>query len=661
MKKLLLAMAGVAMTFAANAQIYIMGDGEGLSWTSFPGMMVELGADGYYTAQFSSLNSFKISTAQATDWDTFNAEAYQASGTFGDAVGNASGQTINLTSGSDNIDTPWDGNYTLKVKKDLSTITLITTTPKPTNAPDAYLVGGMNGWSINSKYKFDVTEEENNYVYTLDCTIDANVGFKIAGANGTAVNWGGPINYGNGQTISESQFNDTPISISYNGSDMKTSAKFVGRIKLTIPQTAKQAGTIYFKTQDIEVTYPEKLYVIGNVNDHEFIASDGVVLTSAETGIYSGKVKINGSQGTPLGYFSFAEQLGSNDEDWSGLGIRYGAIENDFDPSLTDANTIQAGENAFRVNAGTYDMTVSLLDMTLLITSSGQGPDTPDNPGPDGLTVDKVFVVGSGDGLSWTLPGKEYQAENNIVTFTIDNLSKFKVSVKESTEWDGDNGFNAGCYGTGVDSFVENGVYPEGQIMDIVAWGEDQMLPYTATYTITVNYNDMTMSARAHTAPSAEAPAVYLRGDMNNWLNGGADSAWQFTYDNADNCYKFDCANTPIEEGVKFKIADMGWGNINFGYGEMDVPTYGEPIDLVFNGDDIQLTSNFSGALIFKIEGTQYATLTFVESGDNGVENILAAEGEAVYFNLQGVKVANPDKGIFVRVQNGKAEKVIRD
>ena len=46
---------------------------------------------------------------------------------------------------------------------------------------------------------------------------------------------------------------------------------------------------------------------------------------------------------------------------------------------------------------------------------------------------------------------------------------------------------------------------------------------------------------------------------------------------------------------------------------------------------------------------------------DNGVEEILAADdSEAVYFNLQGQKVNNPERGIFVKVVNGKAIKVVK-
>ena len=42
-----------------------------------------------------------------------------------------------------------------------------------------------------------------------------------------------------------------------------------------------------------------------------------------------------------------------------------------------------------------------------------------------------------------------------------------------------------------------------------------------------------------------------------------------------------------------------------------------------------------------------------------GVENIVITEqGEVVYYNLQGVKVDNPEKGVFIKVQDGKATKI---
>ncbi|MBQ2046166.1 MAG: hypothetical protein II260_03160, partial [Muribaculaceae bacterium] len=50
---------------------------------------------------------------------------------------------------------------------------------------------------------------------------------------------------------------------------------------------------------------------------------------------------------------------------------------------------------------------------------------------------------------------------------------------------------------------------------------------------------------------------------------------------------------------------------------------------------------------------------TFTSTEKSGIENIEINEnGSVVYYNLQGVKVANPENGVFIRVQGGKASKV---
>lgn len=65
-------------------------------------------------------------------------------------------------------------------------------------------------------------------------------------------------------------------------------------------------------------------------------------------------------------------------------------------------------------------------------------------------------------------------------------------------------------------------------------------------------------------------------------------------------------------------------------------------------------------------EGTIYNVKFNVISGEmeisidteSGVSAIESAEGVATYFNLQGMKVENPENGIFVKIANGKAVKV---
>lgn len=88
---------------------------------------------------------------------------------------------------------------------------------------------------------------------------------------------------------------------------------------------------------------------------------------------------------------------------------------------------------------------------------------------------------------------------------------------------------------------------------------------------------------------------------------------------------------------------------------------YGAPISMVGLPE--------SGAnLVAKVtKNGATSTSTFLISkgtGDDfyvstGVDTIGAEDGEAEYFNLQGVKVQNPEHGIYVKVQNGKAVKVV--
>lgn len=70
------------------------------------------------------------------------------------------------------------------------------------------------------------------------------------------------------------------------------------------------------------------------------------------------------------------------------------------------------------------------------------------------------------------------------------------------------------------------------------------------------------------------------------------------------------------------------------------------------NGANAPISSNENAEASFTISvGTSFPT---------GVEAIGAEEeGEAVYYNLQGVRVENPLHGIFVKVQGGKASKVV--
>ena len=81
---------------------------------------------------------------------------------------------------------------------------------------------------------------------------------------------------------------------------------------------------------------------------------------------------------------------------------------------------------------------------------------------------------------------------------------------------------------------------------------------------------------------------------------------------------------------------------------------------------DVTLNGTISAAGVVEMtidvlwEGTPIKC-TFTTNKETGVENVIVTEeGVVEYYNLQGVKVANPSNGVFIRVQGGKATKVVK-
>lgn len=67
------------------------------------------------------------------------------------------------------------------------------------------------------------------------------------------------------------------------------------------------------------------------------------------------------------------------------------------------------------------------------------------------------------------------------------------------------------------------------------------------------------------------------------------------------------------------------------------------------------------GTYTLAAKGTTLGLFGFTYGTTTGINDITVSEanGEAVYYNLNGVKVANPESGLYIKVQGGKASKVI--
>lgn len=186
MKKFLLSVAAASLSLCANAQLYFVGNGDGLGWTPESPVEVTL-TDGHYTLEVANLVEFKMST-QKGSWDDFNA------GVLGCNYGDKAGVEVELEAGyTNNIVTPWAGDYTITVSKDLKTITLTTETPEPTvkELPVIYFRGEMNGWGSEDAWKWEAISETEFKFVCEDVEIAAEQKFKVADSNWAKINVGG--------------------------------------------------------------------------------------------------------------------------------------------------------------------------------------------------------------------------------------------------------------------------------------------------------------------------------------------------------------------------------------------------------------------------------------------------------------------------------------
>lgn len=80
----------------------------------------------------------------------------------------------------------------------------------------------------------------------------------------------------------------------------------------------------------------------------------------------------------------------------------------------------------------------------------------------------------------------------------------------------------------------------------------------------------------------------------------------------------------------------------------------------LYNGTPIEIgDGSWKLSYFARANGVDSEVKTLSVSKTTGIEGVAAEDGEAVWFNLQGVRVAEPQHGIYVRVANGKAAKVV--
>jgi len=266
----------------------------------------------------------------------------------------------------------------------------------------------------------------------------------------------------------------------------------------------------------------------------------------------------------------------------------------------------------------------------------------------------------------WCMPGSyqgDWSLEKNILTDNgdgsfsqhLDELQgEFKIVNYEvgAPSWDlqwGSNGSGIEAGKAYVPAFKNGGPDPA----NIVLAGKSTIMK---DVTITV-----TPGANNEISILLTAGQVIEQGDL--WYLVGDATGWSFPASNQfvkgeGNVYTFTYTGT-FTGGFK-PVKNAAWSNAYVYDSPMEIGTeytLTGPADTMTNCTLADASVENPVFILTENDGVVTLKVTVGESGVEAIEAD-AAKGEAVYFNLQGQRVANPENGLYIRLQDGKATKV---
>lgn len=272
-----------------------------------------------------------------------------------------------------------------------------------------------------------------------------------------------------------------------------------------------------------------------------------------------------------------------------------------------------------------------------------------------GASAQNLYIFGSFNG--WD-PANSIEMWNDNGVYTIEDIEfgaggNFAVSTVQSSNWDA---VNAARYGFSQD----NAIATEGKAMKIVKGTGAMQVPAAGVYNIYVNLSAMTVTVKKAGEVVIETPKnLYVMGNLSV---GSWDPATAVELEKIDD-YNFSGQVTFSGAGDGYSYfaiagAKGTWEAVN---PARFAPKAGE---VAFNIDENVEFVKGEAAFKVKAEGTYYVNVDFknltvnVSNFATGVEGIEADVNVVpVYYNLQGVEVANPQNGLYIVKQGNKVSK----
>lgn len=700
---LLSLLVGVTTSLAANPVLYLRGAISGSDWPAVEKYKFTEN-NGVYTLKVDQLSGeFKIADATWSSSDNYGAGSVSKLAFDTDyTLVNGSNGNLSLAAGAAE-------NCTL-------TFTYSTKTLRITGAQgEVEVTYSLNGQFTNASWGLTplVENAEGKWCATLSPVVAAGSFGVRQDTNGNQSAY-----YKGGDTLTEE---NPSVTLDANASaDSKYSLTAGREYTFTFdPETLNLSIT--FDGGVVEPTYPDNLYLFGQVNGQGWAPNNYLPFTTGEDGVYTIKNAEIGDAGAGLGYFSFATGYGASEDvsEWSKLGVRYGATEDGTAAVVGQTMTIQPGENSFSIASNmAYDMTVNLKENTLVVTESVVTPPEPA----------KFGIVGSVNEWSISAP-LEMTANENVYTYTFDELpegAEFKIAkmgeyATDAAAWDATYGAEGPegdttapavdvTVGTEMNAWLKssNNFKIAKKLTDVTVTFTFVDTPDTASTLLVEGTEEQENPVQDFTAmfnftddcgfPESDFTADGTTG--NSYVN---ITDHQFVVDNvtlvvngggtAPRLYKtkaglydirfYKPASGSTDAGKMTITAPEGYYIASVALNSVGAPSASNYSSLSY-GDDFEANSDYTTAEGMKsslqvVSKADKKPASIVISGStktvrvstvdvevknvaSGVEEIISDSNENApveYYNLNGIRVNNPENGLFIRRQGSKVEKVI--
>lgn len=375
----------------------------------------------------------------------------------------------------------------------------------------------------------------------------------------------------------------------------------------------------YFIADDAIAAWPESLYVFGNLDGWTFLPNLGVQLfeQTPGSGIYTGVINVtsqaegDGTGDDTYGYISFTSRVLEGDnltkEDFKYINAwRFGpeAINTPIETRMSVPFVMwNTWESSFKLKKGSYLVEVDF--NTGNVTLDPERGHQIVEELPDALYIHgnlyRELSDGSVESHDWEWSSYEKadavkdEADENTRIYMFGNL-RFA-----------DNG-------SGTGHFV------------VSSWASEVPLA------------DEPQGAPRRRVSFAEQPTVFTPA-------GEVEDFARFT--NGGNAYKFDVDNSDWHESLYAHRAGDAVETTNIVHEAVPGDYYAVTVKLTKGSEKLQ-----------KVGKITHQTNEFEMTGVEGIATDASADAPVEFFTLQGVRILNPDGGIFIRRQGNRVSKV---